>query len=558
MARLDRLEPVREVAQIGAVIGREFSHEMLAAVAPLPPDQVEQALTRLIDAGLVFRHGTPPRALYRFKHALVQETAYRTLLRSRRRLLHARIADVLERQFPATAAAQPELLAHHCERAGLVRQAVEYRCKAGEQAFARSATAEAITQFRHGLSLLEALPEDDERRRRELDLQVALGCGLIATKGFAAAETGRTHSRALALCRQIGATPQIFRVLYGQFTFHHVRGEFRAALGMAEELLSRAEAQPDTGPRIIGHRVMGNGLFALGDFLAARRHLEQAVALYDPERHRSLAHLYTYDPRIAALGHLSWTLFALGDPDQALMVSRQAVDEARAMSHLNSLALAGFFRCAVHQFARHDDEVLHQARDLIALAGEQGFALWLAGGRILGGWAHAQTGQPAAGITQMRRGLADYLATRARYYAPYFRALLAEAYGPARNATARRLQLLKVALTQAERTGEGWFEAELHRLTGEVLLAGPDRNPTAAEACFRSAMALAGRQHARMWELRAAVSLARLRRDQHRGADAYDLLASVTTGFRNDVTTTDLRDANTLLGELKQRFTSGR
>ena len=557
MARLDRLEPVREVAQIGAVIGREFSHEMLVAVAPLPPAQVEQALARLIDAGLVFRHGTPPQARYRFKHALVQETAYRTLLRSRRRHLHARVADILERRFPETAETQPELLAHHCEQAGLVHQAVEYQRKAGEQAFARSATAEAISQFRKGLSLLEVLPDDGERRRQELDLQVALGSGLRATKGSAAPETGRTHARALALCRQVGETPQIFQVLHGQFVFHHVRGEFRPALGIAEELLSRAEHQPDTGPRVVGHRAMGVGLFALGDFPAARRHLEQALALYEPERHRSLAHLYTFDPRIGALGQLCWILFALGDPDQALTVSRQAVEEAGAMSHFSSMALAGFYRCGVHQFLRNDQDVRHQAQELIDLADERGFAFWLASGRIMGGWAQAQGGQLAAGIAQMRRGLADYLSTRARYYTPYFRALLAEAYGQADHTSARPLLLLNVALRQAERTGESWFQAELYRRKGEVLLVGPDRNPTAAEACFRDALALARRQHARMWELRAAVSFARLRRDQHHRAEAYDLLASVTTGFGTDVTTTDLRDANALLGELKQRFTSG-
>jgi predicted ATPase/class 3 adenylate cyclase len=552
LARLDRLAPAREVAQVAAAIGREFSHELLAMTTALPESELQAALDDLVGSGLVFRRGTPPRATYSFKHALVQDAAYATLVRAKRQRLHARIAAAIEQHFPETVQAQPEFLAHHYMEAGLAEPAIDYWLRAGQRAIARSAMAEALAQLRNGLDLLAGLPEADQRRR-ELDLQVALGVALMATQGWAAPEAGRANARARELCEQIGATAQLWPVLYGQWVFHGVRAEHNAAREVADEFLRRAQDHQEASATVVAHRVSGTGAFWRGEVAAARPHLERALALYDPERHRSLAFLYVQDPRVAALSGLSWTLFALGYPEQARARSREALDAARELAHLNTLAYALLFACFFEQFRRAGREAQDRAEALVELSTEQDFPHFLAAASTIRAWALLQSGEMETGLAQLRQGLPAWRATGAGLYEPYFLGLQAEALGRS-GAVQEGLDLVAKALDRVEETGERWFEAELHRLMGELMLLLPRSDPTAAEARFGRAAATARQQGAKLWELRATTRLARLWREQGRRGEAHDLLSPLYSQFTEGFGTPDLQAASAILRETAASF----
>jgi class 3 adenylate cyclase/tetratricopeptide (TPR) repeat protein len=385
MARLDRLAPVKEVAQIGAVIGPEFSHELLAAVADRPAAELGAALERLVASELIFRRGTPPDATYSFKHALVQDVAYQSLLKSKRQRLHARVPEVLEQHFPETIKAHPELLAHHCEAAGLAKKAATYRYHAGQQAIARSAMAEAVAQLNAGLEALYTLPDGTERRGQELDLQVALGGALITAKGYAAQETGRAFARARELCSEQGSVPQLLPVMNGQVLFHSQRGEAHVAHRMAAEMLELAEAQGDPALLIPAHRALSLTSLHLGNFMAACRHAEQVIALYDPAQHGALTSLYAFDQRVVALGYLAAALLALGYPSRACRRSHEALAEARVLSHPNTLAQALHLACTFRLTARGAAGLDELAEALSAVAQEHGLAHFLAVGRVVNG-----------------------------------------------------------------------------------------------------------------------------------------------------------------------------
>ena len=547
LARLDRLAPAREVAQVAAAIGREFSHELLAITAALPESDLQTALDDLVGSGLVFRRGTPPHASYSFKHALVQDAAYATLVRAKRQRLHARIAAAIEQHLPETAQAQPELLAHHYMEAGLAEPAIEYWLKAGQRAIARSAMAEALAQLRNGLNLLASLPGAD-RSRRELDLQVTLGVALMATQGWAAPEAGRANARARELCEQIGATSQLWPVLYGQWVFHGVRAEHNAAREVADEFLRRAQDHQETSATLVAHRVSGTGALWRGEVTAARAHLERTLALYDPALHRSLAFLYVQDPRVAALSALSWTLLALGYPEQASARSREALDAANDLTHLNTLAYALLFACLFEQYRRAGREARDRAEALVKLSTEQDFPHFLAPATVIRGWALTESGELETGLAQLRQGLLAWRATGANVYEPHFLGLQAEALGRS-GAVEEGLDLIAKALDRVEETGERWFEAELHRIMGELMLLLPRPDPIAAEARFDHAAATARQQGAKLWELRAATSLARLWRQQGRRGEAHDLLAPLYIQFTEGFRTPDLQAASAILQE---------
>ncbi|MEH2527183.1 MULTISPECIES: adenylate/guanylate cyclase domain-containing protein [unclassified Bradyrhizobium] len=547
LARLDRLAPAREVAQVAAAIGREFSHELLAITAALPESELHMALDDLVGSGLVFRRGTPPQATYSFKHALVQDAAYATLVRAKRQRLQARIAAAIEQHFPETVQAQPELLAHHFTAAGLAEPAIDYWLRAGQRAIARSAMTEALAQLRSGLDLLAGLPEAD-RKRRELDLQVALGVALMATQGWSAPDAGRANARARELCEQIGATAQLWPLLYGQWVFHGVRAEHKAAREVADEFLRRAQDHQETSATVMAHRVSGTGAFWRGEVTAARIHLERTLALYDPEQHRSLAFLYVQDPRVAALSALSWTLFALGCPEQARAHSQEALGAARELAHLNTLAYALLYACFFEQYRGAWREAKDRAEALVELSTDQGFPHFLAPAIVIRGWALTQSGEVQTGLTQIRQGIPAWRATGAGLYEPYFLGLQAEAHGRS-GATEEGLDLVAKALERAEETAEGWFEAELHRIMGELMLRLPKPDPAAAEARFRQAASVARQQGARLWELRAATRLARLWREQGRRDEAHDLLSPLYSQFTEGFGTLDLQDASAILRE---------
>jgi predicted ATPase/class 3 adenylate cyclase len=549
MARLDRLAPVKEVAQIGAVIGREFSYELLVAVADRPEDRLRAALDQLVQSELIFRHGTPPQASYSFKHALVRDVAYQSLLKSRRQQLHGRIARNLEEKFSEVADAQPEVLARHYTEAGLFEKAVDYWYRAGRLASERSALTEAIDHFGKALELVVTLPDSSERLQREIDLQLALGGASISAKGHAAPETGRAYARAHELCQHVGDPGRLFPLLFGRWVFHLVRAEHAAAQGIAVQLLRSAEREGDPAGLIVGHRAAGISSLWRGELVEARRHLERMLASYDPERHGSLVSLYAYDPRLAGLAGLAFALFQLGYPEQAVARCGEALAEAERLSHPAGLAYALFHACMLDQVRRDVPYVRQRAAALIGLSAEHGFAQWRAVGVAFDGWAIAEQGRAVEGIARIEDGVDAYRATGAALFVPYSLALLGTTYGLAGRA-AEGLRFLAEALDAVKATGEHWFEPELHRLQGELLrLAGNDRGTT--EACFLRAMAIAREQSAKLWELRAATSLARIWAEQGRRAESHDLLAPVYGWFTEGFDTVDLKEAKALLDELR-------
>jgi TOMM system kinase/cyclase fusion protein len=549
MARLDRLSAARDLAQLGAVLGREFAYELLQAISPLEEPTLQQGLAQLVDAELVYQRGLPPQCRYIFKHALIQEAAYQSLLKSTRQRYHQRIAQVLDAQFPETVETQPELLAHHFTEAGLAEHAVPYWQRAGQRASAGSAYVEAMSHFTKGLEVLQGLPDTPERAQRELDVQIALGQACIATKGQAASEVGQIYRQARDLCRQVEDVPQLCRVLWGLFSFHVVRAELQTARKLGEELLSLAQHLQDPVYLQGAHFALGSTLLYLGEFPLSCQQWEQSLALYDPPQHHAHAVLFGWDIGVFGRAHAPHALWSLGYPDQALAMSREAVALAQKLSHPFSLAVALDYAAMLHQFRREPQAVHEQAEAAIALCTEQGFAYYLAWGTTMQGWAQVAQGQREDGLAQMRHGLAALRATGAALRLPYYLALLAGACGQTGQA-AEGLTLLAEALAQAHKTGECWPEAELHRLKGELLLSLSADNHAEAEGCLHQALVIARRQQAKALELRAATSLSRLWRQQGKRTEAHQLLAEIYGWFTEGFDTADLQEARALLDAL--------
>ncbi len=427
MARLDRLGPTKEVAQLGATLGREFNYELLHAVSLLDEAALQQGLRQLVEAELLYQRRLPPQATYLFKHALIQDAAYQSLLKSKRQQYHQQIAQVLEERFPETKETQPELLAHHCTEAGLITQAIPYWQKAGQRASQRSANVEAISHLTKGLDVLKALPDAPERTQQELELQTTLGPALMATKGYAAPEVEKIFARARELCQQLGETPQIFAVLRGLWGFYIVRGELQTAHELGEQLLRLAQSVQDPALLLEARYGLGATSFYLGEFASAREHSKQGMVFYDPQKRRS--HPALQDPGVACLSYTAWALWHLGYPDQALKRSFEALTLARELLHPISLAWALDFAAMLYQHRLERHTAQERSEAAIMICNEQGFAFWLALGTILRGWALAGQGQVEEGIAQMRQGMAAWRATGAGLARPYFLALLAEAYG---------------------------------------------------------------------------------------------------------------------------------
>jgi class 3 adenylate cyclase/predicted ATPase len=547
MARLDRLASVRLVAQIGAAIGREFPYPLLRAVSRLPEDELQAALARLVASELVFQRGTPPDAVYAFKHALVQDAAHGSLLRGTRQQLHAQIAEALETHSPELVDSQPELLAQHYAEAGLVEKSVASWDKAARRSAARSAIAEAAAQFQKALDQLALLPDTPERQRQELDLRSGLGAVLLAVKGYAAPETGHASARARELWEQLGSPSEFLRVPFGQSRFHAMRGEYDLALRLDEDLLRLSRQRNDSGGLVLGHTSAGNNLWFVGRFASSRSHLEEVLALYDPISHRSLVHQAGYHPQLASQAILGIVLYCLGYPEQASAWSSAAIAEARSLAHPPSLA-SSLVLGAFPPLLGGDDSVLgERAEQLVAVTTEQGFAFWGAAGTVYRGWVKVKNGDVAEGISLLRSGSSAYRATGAETAVPYFLALLARACkiaGQVQEAVTR----LDDALQIVERTGERWFAAELNRHKGQLLLR--QGHTEAAEELYCKALSIAREQEAKLWQLRAAASLARLRRDQARPDEARDLLAPVYGWFTEGFDTADLKEAKALLDEL--------
>jgi class 3 adenylate cyclase/predicted ATPase len=553
MARLDRLSSIKEVAQLGATIGREFSYEVLRAVYPLDDPTLQEGLARLVEAELVYQRGAPPQATYLFKHALIQDAAYQSLLKSKRQQYHPQIARVLEERFPEIVETQPELLAHHYTAAGLKEQAIPYWQRAGQRAMQRSGNTEAIAHFSQALALLGALPETSDRIRQELTLQTALGAPMIATKSYGAPEVERIYARARELCDRVGETPQLIPTLFGLLGFYLVRGKLNAGRDLAEQIFAlAARAEASSFPE--AHFGLGMTLFYLGELTRGRSVLQRGIALHNPERHRTLVELYAFDPGAGCRRALGLALWLLGYPDQALQQSREAIRLEQARAHAYGLAGALAFGAVLHQHRREEEDVLERAEATIRISADLGFPYWTVWGRILRAWVRSERAQPPVdgrqrteSLAEIRETLAGYAASGAEVIVPYWLALLAE--------VARRtgqveegLSALTEAFVVVERTGERWWEAELHRLHGELSLARAGANEDAAEAAFRRALGIAREQSARSLELRAALSIGRLLgRRQGRRGEAREMVAQVYGWFTEGFDTTDLKEARAWL-----------
>jgi class 3 adenylate cyclase/predicted ATPase len=549
MARLDRLATGKEVAQLAATLGRTFPYELLRAVTPLEEATLQQALARLVEAELLYQRGVPPQATYLFKHALIQEAAYQSLLKSTRQQSHQRIAQVLEAQFPDTVETQPELLAHHYTEAGLKEQAIGYWQQAGRQALQRSANPEAVQHLTTGLALLATLSETPARAQRELDLQIALGPALMASKGFAAPEVEQTYARARALCLQVGETPQLFPTLRGLCQFYRTRGALPTARELGEQLHRLAQHAAEPTPRLEAHDALGTTLFYLGENAAARTHLEQGITLTDPTAERALVSRHGEASGVRCLAVGALTLWCLGSPAQALWRSQEALAIAQALAHPYSLATAQNWASHLHHRRREALAVQAQADTLLTLATTQGFPLYAGFGTCWHGWALAMQGQGAAGLVQLHQGMAAVLATGNTLSRPWCLVLLTEAAEHA-GQVAEGLRLLAEALTAFEASGRADMLAEAYRLQGTLLLRQAAPDAAQAEACFQQALAIARHQQAKSWELRTALSLSRLWQQQDKHTEARELLTPIYSWFTEGFDTADLQEAKALLDEL--------
>jgi len=540
LARLDRLPTMREVAQIGTVLGREFAYEMLRALVAVEEHTLLEGLAQLVATELLYQRGRPPRATYIFKHALVQDAAYQSLLRRTRQQYHQQVAALLEARFPETVATAPEVVAHHYTEAGCAAQALPLWQQAGQRALQRSANLEAIEHLTKGLAVLATLPETTDCLQHELDLRVTLGPALIATKGYASPEVEHTFTRAWELCQRLGEPPQRFPVLYGLCAFYYVGGKHRQACDQAEQFLHLAQRQGETAPLVVAHRTLGVPLYCLGEVAQTREHFAQGVTLSDPQQDRTLAFRYVQDPRVAVLVNDALALWMLGYPDQALQRSHEAYTRAEELAHPHTLAYAFAHLAMFHQFRQEQEVACRHAKTATHVSREQGIPFWLGAALILQSWARATRQQPAEQIPSMHEGMAIYRATGAAMWLPYFLPLLADAYGAASQPDGG-LRLLDEAHTIMDSTQERFYEAEVHRVQGELVLA---------QAADQHALDIARRQQARSWELRVAMSLARLWQQHGKRAEARALLAPVYGWFTEGFDTADLQEAKVLLDVL--------
>jgi class 3 adenylate cyclase/DNA-binding winged helix-turn-helix (wHTH) protein/tetratricopeptide (TPR) repeat protein len=561
MARLDRLTDAKEVAQLGATLGRTFPYELLQAVSPWGEDRLRQALDQLVEAELLYHHGVPPQLTYAFKHTLIQETAYQSLLRSQRQQYHRQTAPILEQHFPEIAETQPELLAHHYTEAGMPAQALPYWERAGQRAIERSANVEAISHFTKGLELLKALPETPERTRQELALQLAVSSPLRMTKGETAPEMEGVYTRAYELSQQVGNQRQQFSALVSLSRLYLNRARIQKARELAEQCFALAQSVQDPILLQEGHRRLGSSLFFHGELVTARVHFEQGIALCNVQQGHLRAFSDRVNPYVTCLSYLAWTLWLIGYPDQALNKICEALTLARRSSHTYSLAVALHY-AAVLRLARREARLAQKlAEETVSLSRMHGFEQWSVGGIFTRGGALIEQGLVEEGIDQLRQAQAASRAMGKELAQTHIFVRLAKACLQGERVE-EGLQVLTEALHVIHESGERYQEAEVYRLKGELLLQRAIRSNgvfvpsqpalvlTEAENCFRHALAVARAQQVKSLELRAAMSLSRLWQQQSKHTEAYQLLAEVYAWFTEGFETQDLQDAQILLKAL--------
>jgi predicted ATPase len=551
-ARLDRMGAAKEVAQVAAVIGNEFSARLLADVAPVAEDRLNAELTKLVEAELLFDQGDLPSTVFRFKHALIQDAAYQSLVRSSRQHYHRKIADTLRERFPEAAETQPEILAHHYANSDRREAALPHLKAAAEKSMRRSANPEAIAHLAKAKELLGLLPEGPERLQQELELQLAIGTPLIATKGFAAPEVGAAYARAREICELAGQAPQTYPVRWGLWVFYTARAEHRTAQQLAEWCRAMGEAENDQNLRMLAHHAAGVTLSALGQHQDALHELEQAIAIHDPEKHAATAFAFGQDSGVVCRSQAAFSLWFLGYPDKAKRMNEEAVALAERIKHPYSLAAALDFSAWVDQLRGDSEAAQRHAEQAIAISAQHDFVFWLLTGMILRGWALAVRGQVDEGLPLLMQAFQGYQQTGAGILQPYYKALLADVYSRVGKET-EAFRLLDEAEAAVNANDERWWEAELYRLKGELTLRRGSSedlpsDDSGAEAYFHNARRVASGQGAKSLELRAVTSLGRLWMQQGKVSEAKRIVGETQAWFSEGLDLLDFQEANSVLG----------
>jgi class 3 adenylate cyclase/predicted ATPase len=553
LARLDRLGPGKEIAQIGAVIGREFSYELLRAVAAIPAPALDAALDRLLASELVYCGDTSGVTTYVFKHALVRDAAEKMLLRTRKRDLHERIACALEEGFPEIVETQPELIAHHYREANNLPKLVRYLSIAGERALSRSALKEAREQITEALQHIASLPEDESRGRDELKLQTALARTLLEQRGYADRQVGEAYAQAREISALVGDPGMHLAVLYGLWAHHYIRGKPAAMLEQAHEFLTVADHQSEAGPIVVAHRLVGTSHLIKGNITGAIEALDEALSRYDPEKHgagsltgQNLRARFGQDVGTTIHSYRSWALSLSGHADEAIQAAESAVERSQASEHDHQSRFYALWHAGMaYVLLRNPARVAMIEAELMDRANDRGLPYWQALAHFLRGWRMTHAGQPATAVDLIQRGLELWSRTGSRIFRPICLAFLAEAY-----AAADQPELAQRTFGEAVRilagTGERWAEPEIHRLYGDFLARAGQT--ASAVARYERAAAVAHEQGSRSLELRAATSRARILSEQGRRAEAHDVLWDIYRSFHAKCSTPDLADARALLG----------
>ena len=550
MARVDLLpDAAKGVLQTGSVIEREFSYELIKMVSDLSEEELLTHLSVLKDSELLYERGIFPQSAYIFKHALTQEVVYSSLLLKRRKYIHEKIGRAIETLYPERLEEFYEMLAYHYTEAGCHEQAVAYWQQAGQRALQRSANMEALDHLTKGLEGLKTLPDTPVRTQLELDFLIALGLAYRLTRGYTAPEAARIYTRARKVCQQVGDTPKLAQVLFGLSIYHLGRADYRTARELGEQLLAEARRQRDAGLMLEAHRVLGSTLYYTGEFSAANAHLEQGIALYDHQQHRSHTELFGFDPGAVCHAIAALALSVLGYPDQAQQRIQTALTLAQATSHPHSLGAALNWATELHQHCGEPRVVQEHAERSLAFSSEHGFPHWVAWATQNRGWALAIQGRSKEGIAQLHQGRDMLQDLGLEIAMTGILGNLTEAYGHAGQPEAG-LQAAAEALKLVEQTGERKYEASLYRTKGELLLGLTADHRTEAESCFHQALAGARRQQAKLFELRAATSLSRLWQKQGKIQEARELLAEIYGWFTEGFDTKYLKEAKALLEEL--------
>jgi len=560
LARLDKLATVKEVLQLAATIGQEFTYVLLRAVSQLDDLALQYELGRLVEAELIYPSGFPPEARYVFKHALIQDAAYQQQLKSRRQISHQRIAQVLEKEFLDTVETQPELVAHHYTEAGLVEQALPYWLKAGRRAMERSANVEVINHLTKGIELLKKFEETPERIQQELEFLTALGPAQQALKGFGAPEVRQTYSRARELSQKVSETrggmdhiaknagarelSQIFPAMWGVWYFYAIYPEEKKAKELAEQLVTLARDLQDPALLLVADRTLGSTLFAYGEPAQALECLREGIALYDPEKHRSLAFVYGQDIGVVCKGWTAWSLALLGYPDQAELMALETIQMARALSHPLTLSYALAVGSILYLLLQKRERARELAQENFRFSGEQGFIFFYTHAAIILG-VLADPDQIEQGIIQTRAGMAGLEGAGAALLLPVYQTRLARIFASLGKID-EGLAVVTEGLALIGRGEEHIWEADLHRMNGDLLLMnGADESDV--ESCYHKALSIARQQSAKTYELRAAMSLSRLWQKQGKTEEAFTMLSEIYNWFTEGFDTVDLKKAKALL-----------